>query len=494
MVIKLDFLLKEIYLNYFNLKHTLKFSLDGEFIKFVYELRNIDDKNFNAKKYIKNYNNSISEKIINTLNNDVKDQFLTEKEFLHFTYPLEQTITRLQIIYITIGQKKWKQIFNFEYELFINLLGIIIFRINLFNIYYLEKEKKKKKEYEMAFPYSTNYFITKEELCNFFHNNDKSIDQILKTISIEIKNIKKIDDTSLLLKFQNKYVLYFVWDFLYNIYDVLENKVITYYKENDKIDNYYSNRGKTFEKYCFKILIDTFPKSNIFRGLNYKDNFGNHEIDILLETLDNIIIFECKSSKFDIKKTKNDKEMKNAFLKAFGNGFKTVNDFYKYINNNGNKLYSKQSKKNFSFDFKNKDIVFINLSLYNIEYLQTCVQKLDKNLLDPVDIYPINWNFIDFLTIMDLAKYNATPVFEYLHKRFEILNKNKNLKLDVDEIDAFGFLTDNNNDRVYKMLINDNHNIDTEFMINNGIYREQVNNFFNSKFIENFLKRTGETE
>lgn len=95
---------------------------------------------------------------------------------------------------------------------------------------------------------------------------------------------------------------------------------------------------------------------------------------------------------------------------------------------------------------------------------------------------------------MDLAKYNATPVFEYLHKRFEILNKNKNLKLDVDEIDAFGFLTDNNNDRVYKMLINDNHNIDTEFMINNGIYREQVNNFFNSKFIEKFLKRTGETE
>ncbi len=88
MVIKLDFLLKEIYLNYFNLKHTLKFSLDREFIKFVYELRNIDDKNFNAKKYIKNYNNSISEKIINTLNNDVKDQFLTEKEFLHFTYPL----------------------------------------------------------------------------------------------------------------------------------------------------------------------------------------------------------------------------------------------------------------------------------------------------------------------------------------------------------------------------------------------------------------------
>ncbi len=484
----MDFLLKEIYLNYFNLKHTIKFSTDREFIKFVYELRNIENNDFNAKKYIKNYNDNIRFKILNYLNADIKDQFFTEKEFLHFTYPFEQTITRLQIIYITIGQKRWNQIFNFEYELFINLVSIIILRINLFNNYYLEKNKKRKKEYKMTFPHSTNYFITKEELCSFFPNNDKSIDNILQIISIDIKNMKKIDDTSLLLKYENKYILYFVWDFLYNVYDVLEDRVVNYYKENDNIDNYYSNRGKTFEKYCFKELIDAFPKSNIFRGLNYKDSFGNHEIDILLETSDDIIIFECKSSKFNIQKTENDKEMKNAFLKAFGNGFKTINDFYNYIKNNGSKMYSKQSKKNFSFDFKNKNVIFINLSLYNIEYLQTCVQKLDKSLINPVDIYPINWNFIDFLTIMNLTKYNSKPVFEYLHKRFKMLNKNKKLKLDVDEIDAFGFLTDENNERVYKMLIDNNHDVDTEFMINNGIYREQVNSFFNKKFIENFFK------
>ena len=337
----------------------------------------------------------------------------------------------------------------------------------------------------MSYPNSTNFFMTKKELYNFFPSRKKDIDDILQIISIDIKDIKKIKDTYLLLKYNDTYILYFIWDFLYNLYDILEKKVIEHYNK----DKYYLDRGTNFENYCFQKLVDAFPKFNIFKNLYYKGKTVENEIDILLETNNEIIIFECKSAKFDIHKTENDNEMKNAFLRAFGRGFKTINNFYNYIKNNGNELYDKRSKQCFSFDFKTKKVIFINLSLYNIEYLQSCVQNISEELIKPVNMYPINWNFIDFLTIMDLAKFNYKLVSEYLNKRFNIINKHKKLKLDEDEIDAFGFLTDKNNNKIYNMLLNTDSNINTEFMISNGEYRNTINKLFNERFINRFRKQ-----
>ena len=206
-----------------------------------------------------------------------------------------------------------------------------------------------------------------------------------------------------------------------------------------------------------------------------------------METNNEIIIFECKSSRFDIHTTKNDEELKKAFLRAFGNGYKTINDFNDYINNDGKELYSKQNKKEYSFDFKKKKVVYINISLHNIEYLQTSVQKIDKKLIKPVKVYPINWNFIDFLTIMELSQMNPEPIFEYIHKRFKMLNENKEITFDVDEIDVLGFLTDKQNERVYKMIIGSSSKVDTTFTISNGIYRQQINKLFNKKMFDSFF-------
>ena len=414
------------------------------------------------------------------------DKFFTEKEFLHFIYPYEQTLQRFQILYITIGAEEWNIIFGFSYKVFIDFVCYILFRSFLYNDYKVAKNKRKR-EYKRLFPQSTNYYFTKEELYNKFQQKNESIDRILELLSIEINDIKEIKDVYRILKYNNKYILYFIWDFIYNSYDLFEYKIVEYYKNKKEEDKFYKKRGVEFEKYCYHKLIEGFPKYNIYRKLYYDDKKGNHEIDILMESDIEIIIFECKSSEFDIHTTKNNEELKKAFLRSFGNGYKTINDFNDYIINNGKELYSKQNNKKYTFDFKKKEVIYINISLHNIEYLQTSVQKIDKELIKPVNIYPINWNFIDFLTIMELSKMNPEPIFEYIHKRFKMLNENKEITFDVDEIDVLGFLTDKQNERVYKMIIENNNKVDTTFTISNGIYREPINKLFNKKMFDSFL-------
>ena len=485
----MDELLEIIYDNYYSISNTLCFVTDKEYIRFVYELRNLNKEKFDSKKYLKNYKDSIGKKLIDNIESGNNDSFFSEKEFLHFVYPYEQTLRRFQILYITIGEEDWKQIFGFSYKIFINFICFIIQRIVLYNDYKVTKDKKRKKEYEEAFPLSTNYFLTKEELYSYFPKEHDAIDKILELFSIEINNIKYIKDTYRFLKNKDKYVLYFMWDFIYNSYDLIEDIIVDYYKNRKKEDNFYQKRGNEFEKYCYQKLIEAFPKANIYRKLYYDYNKGNHEIDIILETQNEIIVFECKSSKFDIHTTKNDEELKKEFLRAFGNSYKTINDFDDYINDNNKVLYSKSNKKKYSFDFKEKNIFYINITLHNIEYLQTSVQKIDKSLIIPVGIYPINWNFIDFLTIIELAKMNPKPIIEYIYKRFKMLNDNKEITFDVDEIDVLGFLTDEQNERVYKMLIENSNNIDTNFIISNGIYREQINSLFNRKMFNSFFAK-----
>ena len=483
----MDRLLEIIYDNYYNLINTLGFVTDKEYIRFVYNLRNINEDEFDPQDFINNYEDNIGNKLMENINGGIKDKFFSEKEFLHLTYPLEQTLRRFQILYITVGEEEWKKIFKFDYKFFIDFICWIIYRIILYNDYKITNDKERKLEYQKLFPLSTNFFITKKELYSYFSNNNDSVDKILELLSIEIDDIKKLKDTYRILKNNNKYVLYFLWDFIYNSYDLIENTIVDYYKRDNKVEDFYKKRGLEFEKYCFQKLVKTFPKTNIYRKLYYDDKNGNHEIDILMETNEEFIVFECKSSRFDIHTTNDDNELKKEFLRAFGNGYKTINDFNDYINNDNIKLYSRHNKKTYSFDFKKKKVFYINITLHNIEYLQTSVQKIDKKLIIPVKVYPINWNFIDFLTIMELAKMNPNPIFEYIDKRFKMINENKEITFDTDEIDVLGFLTDDQNTRVYKMIIENSNKVDTTFTISNGIYREQINSIFNRKMLDNFF-------
>lgn len=484
----MDKLLEIIYDDYFDLGRVFNFATDREYMRLVYELRNIKEE-FNIYEFISNYKDKNITQLLEKIKKGNTDKFFAEKEVLHFVYPFEQTIERFQIIYMTVGGKMWKDVFKFDYKIFINFLYYILFRISNYNYYRMTKDHNKKEEYKELFPLSVNYYFTKEEFYSFFQNDHDSVDNILALLSIEIDEMDCIEDTYRLLKYHDKYILYFSWDFIYHSYDLIENRIIDYYRKLGNEEEYYKKRGIEFEKYCFNALGEVFPKPNLHKNLCYNDNKGNHEIDILLDTNKEIIVFECKSSKFDIHKTTNDIDLKKDFLKAFGNSFKTLNDFNNYIKGNNIELYSKGSNEKYLFDFDKKNVIYISITLHNVEYLQTNIQKIDKELFRPVEVYPINWNFIDFLTILELIKMNSKPIFEYINKRFKMLNENKEITLDVDEIDALGFLTDCQNERLYKMIINNEYKVDMTLTINNGIYRTEINNLFNKRMFDNMFKK-----
>ena len=71
----------------------------------------------------------------------------------------------------------------------------------------------------------------------------------------------------------------------------------------------------------------------------------------------------------------------------------------------------------------------------------------------------------------------------YAKNRFYSINKIKKLKIDYDEIDAFGFVTDKNLKNGYetiKELSKTNDNFEQHIMINNCAYIEEVNSILAS--------------
>lgn len=143
----------------------------------------------------------------------------------------------------------------------------------------------------------------------------------------------------------------------------------------------------------------------------------------------------------------------------------------------------------FEINLKNKDIVYVCISLNNIEFVQTSIQKLDGKVLKKVNKYPIIINYLDLSSILELASLNSDPILKYFSERYFTINELKMLSLDIDEIDVLGFLTDEQNERVYKMIKDNSSSVDTNIMITNGTYRNQVNNFLNEKFFYNLYKK-----
>lgn len=169
----------------------------------------------------------------------------------------------------------------------------------------------------------------------------------------------------------------------------------------------------------------------------------------------------------------------NAHLKNLKSYFLKNKDTIELFDN-GNK---------FEINLKNKDIVYVCISLNNIEFVQTSIQKLDGKVLKKVNKYPIIINYLDLSSILELTSLNSDPILKYFSERYFTINELKMLSLDIDEIDVLGFLTDEQNERVYKMIKDNFSSVDTNIMITNGTYRNQVNNFLNEKFFYNLYKK-----
>ena len=473
-------ILNRLYYNYYNLDKKYYFPIDKDYIRMIYMLRNEDVDSLSIHEALKKYRNRNT--IFNeVLNNKKEFDYLVENETIHITYPYEETIERLSILHSILGEIKWNEMFGFSLENLCDLLVLIIYRI--FNYNFCHYEKQFLNEYICVFPNSKHCYFTKKEIYSFFNNN-KEIDKIIDFISIDINQQKEESDSFRLIHHEGKYYLFFIWDFLYNLFDVFESYIL------DRIDNkdeYYKEKGKYFEELCYKKIKNNYTNNKIYKNLKYIFKKGNHEIDLVLELPNSYIFFECKSAEFNISKFDSNKEMYERFLTAFGRGVKTINNLNDYINS-GNNLFFNNAGEKIILDLKNKKSYYINLSLYNIEYLQTQIQKIKSKYIRPVDIYPICWNYLDFGSIIKLTPLDTNLFEEYLDKRTKLINKKKNMTFDIDEFDVFGFLTDSRYNDVINMLMNSMpNNIDENFMISNGVYRRDFNNMFNEKFVTEYI-------
>ena len=472
-----EFLYK-IYCDYYDIGKTQNFKLntDVEYIQLIASYKEIKDKTL--KKTIKNFKDLFSKKLRDSvLNSENKDDYFVDKNIVHITYPLEKTINRLYFIYNSIGKKEWNKIFNFDFKNMIALIKAIIKRIITNNNLVLDN---KGKEY--------NFYLTKDEIYTYLTIPTTEIEQIIEFVSIDLNNINDKRDCFNLIKFNNdSYTLIFVWDFLYYLYDKIETKI----KENSsekQLSIYYNNRGKIFEKQCTQEIQLSFKNKEIYKNVYYINEKGKNELDIILIIDNKIIVFECKTTNFDIYKTNNNEELEYQIISALGKGYKTINNFDQYIKNKDTIELLDNGKK-IELNLKNKEIIYVCISLNNIEFVQTSIQKLDGKVLKKVNKYPIILNYLDLSSILDLASLNPDPILEYFSERFYTINELKMLSIDIDEIDVLGFLTDEQNARVYNMIKDNSSFVDTNLMITNGAYRNQVNKFLNEKFIYNLYEK-----
>lgn len=471
-----EFLYK-IYCDYYDIGKPQNFKLntDVEYIQLLASYKEIKDKTL--KKTIKNFKDLFSKKLRDSiLNSKNKDDYFVDKNIVHITYPLEKTINRLYFIYNSIGKKEWNKIFNFDFENMISLIKAIIKRIITYNNLVLDN---KGEEY--------NFYLTKDEIYTYLTIPTTEIDTIIEFISIDLNNINDERDCFNLIKFDNdSYTLIFIWDFLYYLYDKIETKI----KENSnekQLSIYYNNRGKIFEKQCTQEIKFAFKNKEIYKNVYYINEKGKNELDILLIIDNKIIVFECKTTNFDIYKTNNNEELEYQIISALGKGYKTINNFDQYIKNKDTIELLDNGKK-IQLNLKNKEIIYVCISLNNIEFVQTSIQKLDGTVLKKVNKYPIILNYLDLSSILDLASLNPDPILKYFGERFYTINELKMLSIDIDEIDVLGFLTDEQNARVYNMIKDNSSFVDTNLMITNGAYRNQVNKFLNEKFIYNLYE------
>ena len=93
---------------------------------------------------------------------------------------------------------------------------------------------------------------------------------------------------------------------------------------------------------------------------------------------------------------------------------------------------------------------------------------------------------------------NKKLVNYYFEERFGTINKQKKIQLDIDEIDAFGFITDDSLSNGYKTIKQLETDAEIRMMISNSAYREEVNRQFAEmglktiidEFVDNEIKLT----
>ena len=455
----------------------IEFDKQGYFV--FSKINQIDDyKDFD--EYIKHFSKQFFKENLNIDLLDKSDSLAIDKAMSSILYPFILNIDRLKILDSAITEEQAINIFGISISDIYDITGLIILRVLIYNDYIYRKNMTSNDR--MIFFGTTKptcWFSAKE--INILNKDIEleCIKKYLELFSVELEDVSTVEDTKKIIKAENNYILMYLGEFCTYIFNECEKLIIEYFKnlKDNKLDSYYKKRGKSFEKYVRNILRNIY--NDVITNAKYIDDKSRKmELDNLIIKDDICINFECKSSGFNIYNAHNDTETMMNMKKAFGRGYFSIDTFHRTLEKNEGGIELEIENKKQQFNLKDKKVISFNITLYPVEFLSTSIHFFDKEIKDSISVFPITINVIDLHSIILLSNINKELFEIYAKERYFSINNIKKFKIDYDEIDAFGYVTDdslNNGYKMMKKLANVNPNVEQHIMINNSAYRKEVN-------------------
>lgn len=479
-----EILIRKIYNDYY-LHNVIKKEAINE-IKFdkqgfyIFSKINSSKKFKNADDFIKYYAKQFYSDKFSLPIDKQKDSFNIEKAMNSIIYPFIANIDRLKILGSSITKDDAIKIFGISISDIYIITSIIILRVLLYNHHLSEKNMTSNERINFFGTTKPTCWFTAKELQRFNSSIDvEIINDYLKFFSIDLDEISREEDTKKILSYNQKYMVMYLGEFCTFIFNNCEQNIINYFKNENEVNLnlYYKKRGKSFEKYVKGILNILYPK--IISNAKYIDvNSRQMELDNLIVEDDLCLNFECKSAGFNIYNTSTDEDTIKQMHRAFGRGFYSIDSFHKTIVANKGIMKLKIDNKNFEYNLSSKNVISYNVTMYPIEFLSTSVHFFDKNSVSDLCTFPITISIVDLYSIILISTINKNIFNYYSKERYYSINKMGKFKIDYDEIDAFGYITDSNLKNGYldmKKLTATNTNVEQHIMINNCIYREELN-------------------
>jgi Fe-S-cluster formation regulator IscX/YfhJ len=467
-------LIEELYNGYYSIdNNTFDFHQDTDYIHALHKIQDIEGKSS------KEIDELIRKRFYDSISSS--DPNIASKLTLHIQLPMFISLERTTVLFETINNFHNIDL-GFNYLDFVIICHSIIFRVQLHILFkkYFEGEEYFNSLLNEKFPnINIDHWFDVDELYEFNKLVDKEkIRKFLDIFSISPDVDSNYVDTFRILNIENKYTVIFLSDFTYYSYFYLENHILRSFNyDNSLISEYGKVRGEKFELFIYRMFNDFYQSEMIHKNIFYRDINGNKsELDLVVELKNVILNIELKSSRFDIAFLKNSKELDTRFISAFKRSYKSIDRFHR-TEDGVDKV----------INLNNKSIISLHVTAYDIKYIASEIQRDIIPNLPKYDYYPINVNCIDLKSILLTLHANEKGYenFEsYLVERFKLINNHKNIKFDLDEIDMFGFLTTDSeeNRKSINILKSSPTSVPVDFLISNGIYREQINKALDNLF------------
>lgn len=437
----------------------------------INEFKNLDEfiDYFSTKYFQENFSLDSLAKI---------DYLEIEKKILNITYSFYTNLDRIKILEKSISESLAIKIFGISIFDIYNITALIILRVLLYNdyIYYYKMTSNERLSFFGSVRPKCSF--TAEELHKL--NSDIDINKIntyLDLFSINLDEISKVEDTKRIINNKNRYVVMFMNEFCTFLFNYCEFCIIDYLFKTDhnKLDDYYDKRGSVFEEYVKNILNIIF--SNVLSNAVYIDDKSRKmEIDNLIIEEDVCYNFECKSSNFNIYDLTSSSEVLKKLRKSFGRGYFSIDTFHKTIKNKKEILKLEINNQQKEYNLKGKEIVSFNVTMYPIDFLSTSIHLFDEESNKNIDTFPITINILDLHSIILACSIDKNVFKRYSIERFYSINEMDKLKIDCDEIDAFGYVLDKTLRNGYQMLKGmSSCNYEQHVVIGNSAYRENLN-------------------